>query len=155
MEKQTNEKRIERLNDLIRINNDRYEGYSHALHEIGDTELTTLFFDFAHKSRDYALVLAKYVNNVGGAAETGTTTSGKIYRVWMDIRAAFSSKDRKAILASCEFGEDAALKAYDDFEAETDLHLDNIMMDTIRVQKSEIKMAHDRIRSLRDAASKN
>lgn len=36
----------------------------------------------------------------GGIAE-GTLISGKFFRVWMDVKAALTGKDRKAILNSC------------------------------------------------------
>jgi hypothetical protein len=32
----------------------------------------------------------------------------------MDVKVSFSGNDRQAILESCEFGEDAAQKAYKD-----------------------------------------
>ena len=36
---------------------------------------------------------------------------GKIYSAWMDVKSAFTCKNRVSILASCEFGEDQAQKA--------------------------------------------
>ena len=58
------------------------------------------------------MALATEVAALGDDIEKGTTNSGKIYRAWMDVKAAFTGHDRKAILASCEFGEDAAQAAY-------------------------------------------
>ena len=79
----------------------------------------------------------------------GTTTKGKIYRVWMDVKATFSGKDRKAILASCEFGEDAAQKAYDSAlasDADLPVEIRQLIMD----QKTSLKKSHDRIKRMRD-----
>ena len=39
--------------------------------------------------------------------------SGKIYRTWMDVKAAFARKERLSVLEACEFGEDAAQRAYE------------------------------------------
>jgi len=79
----------------------------------------------------------------------GTTTSGKIYRAWMDIKAAFTGKDRQTVLNNCEFGEDAAQKAYRDAEKSEDL-LPNARM-LITNQKLELKSSHDKVKILRDS----
>jgi uncharacterized protein (TIGR02284 family) len=48
------------------------------------------------------------LKRLGGTATEGTTTSGKLFRVWMDIKSAMTGSDRKAIINSCEYGEEAA-----------------------------------------------
>src|SRR5688572_33506905 len=144
-----NEKTAEVLNDLISINNDRIEGYNRAEKEMGDKdpELQSLFRQMGAESRSYVNDLSKYVAVSGDEPTDNTSLSGKIYRAWMDVKATFTGKDRKAILASCEFGEDAAQKAYKD-ALEEDLSADarQLVVD----QKSSLKKSHDRIKRLRD-----
>jgi uncharacterized protein (TIGR02284 family) len=53
------------------------------------------------------------VNLLDGKAEEGTKVSGKFFRLWMDVKAALTGHNRKAILKSCEYGEDRAKEAYD------------------------------------------
>lgn len=142
---------IEVLNDLIQINNDRIEGYQKANEELKatDTDLHNLFTSFITQSTDLKLALESEIAALGGEIETGTTTSGKIYRVWMDVKQLFTGKDRQAILDTCEFGEDAAQKAYK--EAENN---DNILLNVqklISSQKLELKASHDKVRILRDS----
>src|SRR6476620_6766391 len=110
-----NEKVIGILNDLIQINHDRVEGYKKAIDELKDedADLKTLFSRYVNESREYAQELTTEVSRLGGNPADGTTNSGKVYRVWMDLKAAITGKDRKTILNNCEFGEDAAQKAYD------------------------------------------
>src|SRR4051812_42918253 len=109
-----NENLAEVLNDLIRINNDRVAGYERAIGETKDldVDLQAVFNKMASDSREYAAELTSQVARLGEEPATGTTNSGKIYRVWMDIKATFTGKDRQAVLENCEFGEDAAQKAY-------------------------------------------
>lgn len=147
----TIEKTAEVLNDLVQINNDRIEGYERAAKETAkeDGDLRTLFESMASESRSYANDLGKFIAMAGEDVAEGTTASGKIYRVWMDVKATFSGKDRKAILASCEFGEDAAQKAYASALEEDDLAED--VRQLITEQKSRLKSAHDKIKRLRDA----
>ena len=146
-----NEKTSEVLNDLITINNDRIAGYNRAEKETDDkdADLQSLFRQMSAESRSYVTDLSKYVAASGDEPSDKTMLSGKIYRAWMDVKATFSGKDRKAILASCEFGEDAAQKAYDaalSSDAELPTEVRQLIMD----QKTSLKKSHDRIKALRD-----
>ena len=148
----TNEKTAEVLNDLIRINNDRIEGYNKAANELEskDVDPQAIFRQMSAESRSYVNDLGKYVATSGKKVETDTTVAGKIYRTWMDVKATFTGKDRKAILASCEYGEDAAQKAYDtalSSDAELSTEIRQLIMD----QKTSLKRSHDIIKKMRDA----
>src|SRR5215217_8741615 len=110
-----NEKVIGILNDLVRINHDRVVGYEKGIDELKDedADLRTLFQRYITESRQYGQELTQEVTRLGGEPAEGTTNSGKIYRVWMDLKAVVTGHDRKTVLENCEFGEDAAQKAYD------------------------------------------
>jgi uncharacterized protein (TIGR02284 family) len=145
------EKTSEVLNDLITINNDRIAGYEKAEKELKDKDidLKTLFGQMTAESRSYVTDLSKYVAASGDEPSDKTMLTGKIYRAWMDVKATFSGKDRKAILASCEFGEDAAQKAYDS-ALSSDADLTTEVRQLIMDQKTSLKKSHDRIKALRD-----
>lgn len=147
----TTEKTVEVLNDLIRINNDRIAGYEKAEAEtdIHDADLKAIFRQMAAESRSYVNDLTKYIAVGGTEPASGTTISGKIYRAWMDVKITFTGQDRKSILASCEFGEDAAQKAYEDVlmsDAEISAELRQLIID----QKNSLTKSHNTIKSLRD-----
>ena len=148
----TNDKLAEVLNDLIQINNDRINGYEKAGEEIRDkdVDLQAMFSKFANDSRKYSSELSREVIRLGGNPDTGTTGSGKLYRVWMDVKAIFSGKDRQAILESCEFGEDAAQKAYRTALA-SDAEIPVETRQLITDQQSSLKTAHDLVKEYRDA----
>ena len=148
----TNEKLIDVLNDLIRINNDRTTGYEKASKEARsiDVDLQAVFNKMANESRKYAAQLTNEVKSLGGEVATGTTNSGKIYRAWMDVKATFSGKNRQAILESCEFGEDAAQKAYKAALA-SDAEISADTRQLLTGQQSSLKSSHDIIKKLRDA----
>jgi uncharacterized protein (TIGR02284 family) len=148
---ETNEKTTEVLNDLIRINNDRVAGYERATKETNskDADLRALFTDMANQSRSMLSELSPFVTRTGDEPADGTTVSGKIYRAWMDVKATFSGNDRKGILASCEFGEDAAQRAYDTALA-SDAELPTEVRQLIAKQKDELRKSHDRIKRMRD-----
>lgn len=147
----TNENDVSVLNDLVAINNDRVTGYQKAIGELekGDTDLEAVFNEMIGHSEQHLSALKERVRSLGGDPEDGTTTSGKIYRVWMDIKAALTSDDTKTALESCEFGEDAAQKAYDHALKDDDLSADVRKM--ISDQKASLKQDHDKIKRLRDS----
>ncbi|MBC7450722.1 MAG: PA2169 family four-helix-bundle protein [Cytophagales bacterium] len=147
----TNKETIAILNDLIKINNDRTEGYQKAIEELKDdpSDLKALFHQYASESASNAVKLESIVTQLGGEAADGTMLSGKIYRAWMDVKSAFSGHDQLSELRACEFGEDAALKAYKAaLEADSDISDD--IFEIIQDQQAVIKDAHDTIKARRD-----
>jgi uncharacterized protein (TIGR02284 family) len=148
-----NEKQITLLNQLVEINNDRIAGYEHAVKETDESTLKSLFTKLAETSRKCREELASEVQKLDGTPKEGTATTGKIYRVWMDIKAALTNKDRKAILNSCEFGEDTAVKAYEEvLEKTSDLTTEQQFL--LKKQYALIKADHDKVRNLRNALVK-
>jgi len=146
------EKLIDILNDLIQINNDRIEGYERAADEIRDTsqgELKSLFFRMAEDSRRYRGELVDAVRSLGAKPTDATTMSGKIYRAWMDVKTAFTKDDIKAALESCEYGEDVALKAYQDALQSEIVWPSNISA-MVSAQRQELRASHDKIKHHRD-----
>src|SRR5215217_4549772 len=146
-----NEKVIGILNDLVRINHDRVVGYEKAIDELKDedADLRTLFNRYVTESREYGQELTQEVSRLGGDPADGTTNSGKVYRVWMDLKAAITGKDRKTILNNCEFGEDAAQKAYD-LALNSDTEVETTVRDLLVRQKAALKSGHDEVKRLRD-----
>src|SRR5690606_20196096 len=147
----SNDHIISSLNDLIRVNNDRTEGYEKAIKnlEAGDVDLKAIFSRMADQSRQFASELASEVVKQGGEPAIGTTASGKIYRMWMDVKATFSGDDRQAMLKACEFGEDAILNAYSSAqEMHTDWNTDQAEL--IDQHKLLLNDSHDLIKKYRD-----
>ena len=97
------------LNSLVEINNDRIEGYLTAFEETDDPDLKRLFQAFSHTSWECKEELESEILRLGGTPDQETRASGKLFRVWMDFKAAMTGKDRKGILNSCEQGEDVAV----------------------------------------------
>lgn len=138
------------LNDLVQINNDRIEGYQKARNELKDedADLKSLFLNMIEESQKYKMALATEVSAAGEDIETGTTTSGKIYRGWMDVKALFTGHDRKTVLNNCEFGEDAAQNAY---KMALEEELPSNVRELISDQKASLRRSHDEIKRLRDS----
>jgi uncharacterized protein (TIGR02284 family) len=139
-------KSIDVLNKLIEINND-----TKAMKRPQETEETELklFCTCGRVTRNAELI--DEVNQLGGDPVEGTKTSGKFFRAWMDVKSAITGKDRKAILNSCEYGEDVAVNTYKKvLENNTDdLTEDQLAM--VEEHYDMIKADHDMVKSLRDS----
>lgn len=145
-----NAKIVETLNDLVAINNDRIVGYERALKELKDedADLRPLFLSMIDESREAKIELGREIEVYKGDIAEGTTNSGKIYRAWMDVKAIFGGHDRHTVLSNCEYGEDAAQKAYQ--EALEDEHLPGYLKDLIYDQQQMLRASHNEIKAFRD-----
>jgi uncharacterized protein (TIGR02284 family) len=124
------------LDDLIKINNDRIEGYEKALKDIKpeDADLRMIFLKAIDQSRKIKMTLGNELQTLGENIPAGTSGSGSIHRAWLEVKATFSGHSRHAILASCE-------------------HLPEYLVTTVLEQKIELKSVHDEIKALRDQSA--
>ena len=140
------------LRDLVKINNDRIEGYIKAIEATpsDQTSLIALFRQMIEQSEEYVQELQALVQSRGGEQiDHSTTNMGKVYRLWMDIRSGLQSNKSRTVLELCEFGEDAALKAYRKaLESEDTFDID--VRNLLFRQESELRDSHDTIKAQRD-----
>lgn len=147
----TNETVISALEELIIINNDRYQGYKTAADETRDPDLKELFTKYSMQSQQFGSELRRFATHSDTPDRDETKLSGKFYRAWMDVKSALTGHNRKTILSSCEFGEDVALKSYKEV-AEDSNKLPQEVLSVVQTQKQQIQEAHDRIKMMRDSA---
>ena len=145
-----NEKTVDVLNALIEINNDRIEGYQTASKETEENDLKNMFSRLIETSEKCREELTEEVERLGGTPIEGTKITGKFFRTWMDVKAALTGNDRKAILNSCETGEDKAVDTYDKALENDSEHLGIEQRNMIEEQRELIKADHDEIKELRD-----
>jgi len=109
-----NRQTIEVLNDLIQISNDRIVAYEKAIRQTSteDTDVKILYASMVAEGHRMKIALATEVQALGAEIEHGTSTSGKIYLAWMDVKAIFAGHDRQTVLANCDSGEQSVQRAY-------------------------------------------
>ena len=140
-----NTKKIEVLNSLIVINNDRIEGYKTAEAEAKETDLKMLFSDLMETSVQNRKQLVEEVILLGGTPDEGTRITGKFFRAWMDVKAAFTGNDRKTILDSCQYGEDVILETYQEAMVKEHFEIDSNEEDMLSKQLELLKSDHRKI----------
>jgi uncharacterized protein (TIGR02284 family) len=143
---QLNEKLLEALNDLIKINMDRVVGYKKAIDQTDDADLKALFQRMAEESNSYIDQLNKLLIENGDEATQDTTLYGKIYRTWMDVKATFSGPDRHSILAACEYGESAAQRTYEEI-LRSSIPMPYSVRELIANQKGALRSSRDTVKT--------
>lgn len=149
---ETTEKKVDLLQDLIEVNNDRVAGFEKAMADIKDenVDLKAIFQEYAAQSRKFSQELTAIVGANGGDAETGNSVAGTLHRAWIDVKSLFGGNDRTSILNEAERGEDAIKKAYK--QAMEDGTLSGDALAKVAEQSEQIRSAHDKIKALRDAS---
>ena len=147
-------KTIDAFNSLIVINNDRIEGYKTALETIHDADLQMFFLDLIQTSVKCRKELIIEVEKLGGTPDTGTRTSGKIFRAWMEIKVAITKNDRKAILNSCEYGEDVALETYKNVLIQEVHEINSFEQKLLNNHYALLKSDHDKVKKMRNRIRK-
>lgn len=149
----TNKDIVDDLNDLVKINNDRIQGYEKAVEDNEDPQLDDLFRHYIIQSQNFRSQLADHIVRIDGLAVsdvTSTDASSKLHRVWIDLKSALTGKDREAVLNSVEFGESAAVEAYED-SIEKD-HIPAYIKEDLQKQLAELKASYSKIKSMAKAA---
>jgi uncharacterized protein (TIGR02284 family) len=141
------------LNSLVVINNDRMEGYKTAAEDIDKDNLKHLFRKFHETSSNNHTELVAEIMKMGGTPDEGTKASGKLHRVWMDVKAAVSGKDEATILSSCEFGEDAAIEVYNTALADTPQTISQEQNAMINNQLATLEMERSSIVDMKEATN--
>ena len=133
------------LNDLIQSCKDGEQGFREAADGVKNTELRTIFLEFAQQRSRFAADLQSEVAKLGGAPETSGSVGGALHRGWVNLKSAVSGHDDGAIIAEAERGEDVAVESYRK-ALKKDLPRD--IRDLVERQSQQVQQAHNRIRGM-------
>ncbi len=126
----TNDEVISTLNNLIETCKDGQKGFQTAAEGVDRSDLKSLFANYSTQRAKFVGELQQEVRALGGDPEKSGSVAAKLHRGWMDIKSVVTRKD----------------------DAEKDLPVDVLML--VREQYSEVKAAHDRVRTLQIATGK-
>ncbi len=138
------------LNGLIETCRDGQEGFKHAAENVTDVTMIAIFERFSAQRAKFVTQLQVLVRSLGKDAETTSSLAGALHRGWIDLKAAITSKDEKAILAECERGEDSAVAEY---RNALDEELPGDIRSILIMHYCDIQKAHDEIKLLRDTTA--
>lgn len=148
-----NKEIISTLNSLIETLKDGQEGFKQSASGVDDSQLKTTFDTLSLQRSKFAGELQNEVVKLGEPdPEDSSSTTGAMHRAWINVKSAVMNRDRHAILAEAERGEDSAVAAY---KSAMEKELPAPIRDIVSRQQTEVKSAHDKIRALRDSTAQN
>ncbi|MFV7235723.1 MULTISPECIES: PA2169 family four-helix-bundle protein [Flavobacterium] len=149
------DKSIEVLNTLIKINNDRIEGYKTASKATEKYSLKNMFFEFQQTSQKCKSELIKEIKKLGGIPKEAIKINGFFFKFWINLKTAFICKDCKDIINSCESNENRAEEHYNNVLIHNLENLNFEQQIMLRKQYLLINIDNNKIRVLRDVLIKN
>lgn len=141
------------IDDLIETLKDGQEGFKQAAESVKDPQLKSLFSEYSQQRARFAVELrSKAQSPDERESKMSGSAAGALHRGWINLKSAVTQGDDHAILAECERGEDSAVE---EFRKALNNGLSAPVQEMVSRQFVQIKEAHDRVKSLRDATKKN
>lgn len=140
---------ISTLNNLIETCKDGQNGFETAAGGVTNGELKTLFHTYAQQRSQFAGELQDEVRRLGGDPEKEGSVAASLHRGWINMKSVVTGQDESSILSECERGEDAAVSNY---SAALDTDLPAHIRAVVERQLTQVKDAHERVRSLEKAS---
>jgi uncharacterized protein (TIGR02284 family) len=145
------EKTVDVLQELNQFVNDRIEGYKHAAKVTKDPAHQSYYKSLIDQSSKFSNEINSTISSFGGSPESSTTTKGKIYRGWMDVKAGITGSDEESVIESNMYGEEWAQKAYNDaLEHRGELPSNVVQM--VEKQKQSSLATSERLRQMKESA---
>ena len=138
---------IRTVNGLIATTLDSVDGYESAAKDSDDTRFTTRFSSRAAERRRVVSDLQAEVARQGGNPEDDGTTLAGAHRVFLDLKAAVTGKNDKAIVNEVERGEDHIKAKFEEAMRDSDLSAQT--QAAINAAWNSVKNGHDEMRDLK------
>lgn len=137
---------ISTLNNLIETCRDGQNGFADAAEHIENPQIKTFCLEQSRTRAQFVGELQQEAMALGGNPEDSGSAAAAMHRAWIDLKSALGGGDH-AILAACETGEDAAVKAYDNALKDG---LPVSLRSLVERQRQSVKQAHDAVKARRD-----
>jgi len=142
----SNDKVASLLNDIARRCRDGEEGYRLAAEDSRDGELKQQLRQLSRERAGMADELDALIRKYGGEPPAkGGTLLGAAHRAFVDVKAALSRDDRRAVLEEVARGESVAEESYDAVKRE---ELPQDVKDTIGRHHARVRATRDRYRQM-------
>jgi uncharacterized protein (TIGR02284 family) len=141
---------IATLNELIATSKDGEEGFRTCAENVKNEVLRVFFAEKAERCREGAAQLQRIVREMGGAPARRGSMTGAAHRFRITLRGTLSGMDDHAILAECERGEEAAVRAYQDALNQP---LPGDVRRIVDRQYAEVKANRERVREMCNATA--
>lgn len=139
--------------DLIETLEDGRDGFAHAADKLGESDrpdLSTKFRAYSDQRAAFSAELDRLAAQYGDDIDEDGSMGAAVHRAWMTVKDAISGSNPEGILDAAEQGEDHAVAEY---EKALNADISPNLRTVIESQFTEIKTAHNEVKSLRNAVS--
>lgn len=135
------------LKTLTSTVNDSVKGYRESADKVDNQEFRELFDHFASQREQAAQDLSAEVRRLGGEPDTDGSALGGLHQSWLDLKAAITGRDDKAIINEVERGEDYLKEKFE--AALKDDSLTGESRDVVERTFQSVREGHDRMSALK------
>jgi len=134
------------LTNLSEICKDGEEGYRDAATKVTSPSLRAMFNEFSSQRAHFASELQTTIAKLGGEPTQSGTFAGAAHRGWLNLKGMVTGHSDASIIAECEAGEDAAMKAYKEALAKD---VPTEVRSIIETQFAKVSATHNTVRDLK------
>lgn len=142
-----NDHAVHVLNDLISITLDSANGYNEAAQNAENSRFKSLFETRAVKRREVCRQLQNEVRSFGGEPKDEQSLLGKLHNKFVDLKAALTGRDDKAVIDEVERGEDAIRDTFKKAARDEDLPMEARLL--VERFFADIEADHDEVSRLK------
>jgi len=135
------------LNSLIATTIDSINGYRESADAVDSQRLRDLFNSLAEDRQQVLPQLQAHVGKLGGNPEDDGTALAAAHRGFVDLKAAITGRDDKAVINEVERGEDHIKQKYESALQEEELSSETRQV--INTAYESVKRGHDEVRNLK------
>ena len=147
-----NDAQIGTLNTLIATTVDSITGYEDSAQNIDNEQLREVFRKRADERQKVVADLRAEVRRLGGDPEDSGSFLGKTHQRFVDLKAAITGRDEKAIINEVERGEDYLKEK---FEAALNSDLTGESRQVVEQAYQSVRAGHDQISQLKHGMEAN
>jgi uncharacterized protein (TIGR02284 family) len=137
------------LNTLTATLLDSVKGYRDAAENSESGRFQELFRTNADERSRVAEDLRAEIRRLGGEPESDQSTMGALHQRWLDLKAAVTGRDDKAIINEVERGEDYLKEKFETALRNTDLPVE--ARSAVEEAWTSVKAGHDEMSQLKHA----
>ncbi|MEQ8764053.1 MAG: PA2169 family four-helix-bundle protein [Planctomycetota bacterium] len=143
-----NKETLDRIQDLIEINNDSAAGFEKAA-DLVSAPIDDKLRRFGQERRELASELSALAALSGDRVRSDGSWQGRVHRWWLHLRANIQPNRQAAVLAEVERGEASICEAYEDTLRSSP---GSAISDMLHRQLAAIRLAKKQVRQLRSAS---
>ena len=139
------------LEDLIQTLEDGRKGFEQTAEHLegqANSSVAGRMREFAKQRAAFSSELRSLASDQGLTIEEEGSLTGTMHRGWIGLKDALTGEDPSAVLGAAETGEDHAVSEY---EQALGAELPAEVRTVVQRQATEVRLAHDEVRTLRDA----